>query len=589
MNCRQFSYRSTTKTARLLKGSSFGLIVAVFFLGTCLEQTAYGQSEKIRKAITRGVDYLRTTSESKDREKSIVAYAMLKGGESVDSKHISAAISAVKNEIDNKGNYRDFPRLKNRQIVYQAGCDLMLLEAAGKAGKVKYQNEIQAITNFLIKSQLPGGYWNYLDGVKKADTSVTQFALLGLWSAERAGVKIPPKVWEKTAKWLISSQKNNGGFSYNHTHEATLSMTAAGVASLLIIHEYLFPNHTFNAKKTVSRPNKADPVQNLEIDEEVDENISKKSTPKNYVPKISRDLLTKAIQSGLNWSNNYCRNKKMLSGNWPIYTVYGIERMGALGKIKNLGGRSWYETGAKELLARQSADGQWTGRSGGPVPNTCFGILFLARTTAKILGQPTPDFGSGLLQGNRGLPDDLSTLTENKDGQITKRPTPPEKSEDLLSALLNTKSFDVEDVPEKLVEQIKLGSEKERKQWLLPERRKQILRMADHPNAAVRSVAMWTLGRTGDITIAKILVHALEHDPHFDVVVDAQKALCWLSRKPQGFGLPDKPTDNLAPNATQEQKLKAIAAWRKKAVTVWKKWYLAARPYEERNDINETP
>ena len=44
-----------------------------------------------------------------------------------------------------------------------------------------------------------------------SDTSQAQFALLGLWAAQRAGVEVSPEVWQKAGRWFLSSQREDGG------------------------------------------------------------------------------------------------------------------------------------------------------------------------------------------------------------------------------------------------------------------------------------------------------------------------------------------------------------------------------------------
>ena len=76
-------------------------------------------------------------------------------------------------------------------------------------------------------------------------------------------------------------------------------------------------------------------------------------------------------------------------------------------------------------------------------------------------------------------------------------------------------------------------------------------------------------------------------DPQIDVVVEGHNALCFLSRNPQGFGLPASPLDGIPEEATQSQRLDAVKKWRAEVRKQWKAWYLKVRPYEERNDLKD--
>jgi len=60
------------------------------------------------------------------------------------------------------------------------------------------------------------------------------------------------------------------------------------------------------------------------------------------------------------------------------------------------------------------------------------------------------------------------------------------------------------------------------------------------------------------------LIFALS-DPDWRVVKEARDGLRFISRRFEGFALPDRPSD--------DQKLRAVASW--------KSWYLSVRPGAE--------
>ncbi len=95
-----------------------------------------------------------------------------------------------------------------------------------------------------------------LDGRK--DHSTTQYGVLGLWAASRCGYRVDPATWKSVLDYLVESQIGAAGvvpagtgdgpagtprgWAYLHTSAAdapTLSMTSAGVASLLVCAEQL--------------------------------------------------------------------------------------------------------------------------------------------------------------------------------------------------------------------------------------------------------------------------------------------------------------------------------------------------------------
>jgi hypothetical protein len=63
------------------------------------------------------------------------------------------------------------------------------------------------------------------------------------------------------------------------------------------------------------------------------------------------------------------------------------------------GTHDWYKEGAALILSQQRSDGSWEARAGtsGPVPDTCFAILFLKKATKPIVAIPEPpETGSDL-------------------------------------------------------------------------------------------------------------------------------------------------------------------------------------------------
>ena len=78
------------------------------------------------------------------------------------------------------------------------------------------------------------------------------------------------------------------------------------------------------------------------------------------------------------------------------------------------------------------------------------------------------------------------------------------------------------------------------------------------------------------------MVAALE-DPDADVLVEAHNALCWMSRRPNAFDIPASPTAHLPPDASEQEKIAAVEAWRSVALKRWGNWYLQRCSYEERN------
>ena len=302
---------------------------------------------------------------------------------------------------------------------------------------------------------------------------------------------------------------------------------------------------------------------------------------KTIAPGRIPDATFTTTKNALHWVATRFDTVNRLSDH-AAYYYYSLERMGALANITKLEGRDWYNECAEELLSTQAPDGSWKISSyGGADSDTCFAVLFLTRSTGKILKRTTvePPVGGGLLSAGRGLPDDLKDVDAN--GNVKKK---KEKSslDDLISSLQNAEEINLEETQAELVQQIQLGDKKQ-----LVGQKDKLLKLVEVPNPEVRRTAIWAIGRTGDLSLAKFAILGLS-DPDSGVMRESHLALCWTARKPNAFKLPLDPLDGLPMDAGTDQKSAAIESWRRQALRLWGEWYLRNRPYNERGDEFET-
>jgi len=217
--------------------------------------------------------------------------------------------------------------------TYDLGILAVALETVG--GK-KYRRRIAECARRLLSTQLDHGMWGYPTG--NGDNSNTQYAVLGLRSAARAGVKVPARTWRRVRDHYLGTRGPDGGWSYTLSHRtvSSASMTAAGVSCLLIC------------------------LENLKLAEE------------------ERVALRAEIDRGFD-----ALGEKMKLDKDSLYALYGMERAGVLGSKALFGGKPWYVPGAKRLLDEQGRDGLWRGQYKEAV-DTSFAILFLKKATAPI-------------------------------------------------------------------------------------------------------------------------------------------------------------------------------------------------------------
>lgn len=271
--------------------------------------------------------------------------------------------------------------------VYVAGAMLL---AFVETGDPSYRTHIERLVADLLQWQR--GTWAYPRAPGDSglhddqDLSITQFALLGLRAAARAGVRIPPVCWQDALRTVLRYQERAhtvgtgkdkvevAGFRYrlNAGDQGTGSMTTAGLTSLWLAREGL-----------------------------------------GRVPAdLNRDVET-AMRLGCNWLAHHfdASDNPEFSGQRWLYYLYGVERVSALYKVAYWGDHAWYLEGAKVLLDKQAGDGSW------PLPDaesdTCFAILFLKRATAARTGShssgPRMVAGDGATKdvGLKALGDDV--------------------------------------------------------------------------------------------------------------------------------------------------------------------------------------
>jgi hypothetical protein len=544
-------------------------------------------SPEIRQAIRRCVEYFQEhLDDVKSWEAGIVAYALIRSGESPDSSSVRTLVRRVTEEKFHKQSYG----LDTPHQFYEAGSDMMMYEAANPS---RYNRQLVAISAFTVENQWPSGSWYYYHQSEHGgDTSHTQYAVLGLWAAARAGVRIPRDVWMREAEWHLKTQLSDGGFCYHpaDVKDPTGPMTVNGVSSLCVARLMLYPNQTY--------PNPFDDVKDDGKPGDANQKATESDDGSNAVPSVLQPLdlsgsrvtgrprrgsgsvaatkalltrINRGISRGVNWvSTYYGRPIKR----FPLYYLYGLERMCALTNIDKIDSHDWYAENAAALIKLQHREGHFDGECGVPA-ETAFAVLFLSRATAKLVGRPEPRFGGGLMIGGRGLPKNLGAVQTTGDGiKVRKIDAPVDK---LLSELENPKSVEIEAVQQAIVDTVEVGDREK-----LVGQKERLKRLTRDPRPEVRRTALWALGRCATVHDALVLVKALD-DPDVNVVVEANAALCWLSRRPNGFGRSIDPLADVPENASDQQRRDALETWRNQARRTWREWFNQVGPYSERD------
>ncbi len=493
---------------------------------------ARAQSGNERPAVAKAVQFLKSqVSGMTVGEAGIAALALYKAEVPVDDPGITACLAKVGQTFAN-GAYT--PELRGGPDTYEATVVILALVNIDAIG---YKPQIELAVNHVISHQGKNGAWDYSNRFQ-GDTSMSQYAILGLWAAENAGVPVPPEVWDNAAKWFISVQGGAGSWNY-HRDEGmadNISMSAAGVGSLMI------------CQRQLARHRKGQDLLNPLM---IPIKIDGQSMESRYKVETSAASITQAIDKGLDWiSRGFVINSDEGAGGMgqsACYGLYGIERIAAL-KLKDrefLGGIDWYGKGLSFLLSKQESDGSWNIKHG-KVANTCWALLFLVKSTAKELKAiEVRKLGGGMLRGGKGLPSDLTNV-EVVGGQLVAKPMGG-AIEGMLAILEDANSTAVDSALAGLVAKYQTDGPKALRP--LKDRFRKMLR---DPDSGKRQIAVWGLGRMGDLDSAPLLIRALL-DEDDAVVNEARTGLQVLSRNLDGFGPP--------PKASREVREAAARKW----------------------------
>jgi hypothetical protein len=496
-------------------------------------------------AVNSGVQYLKSHRVGGAGEAAMVALGLMKAEIPHDDPVVQRCLSQVRACFDQSGTYA--PSMGPGPGTYEAGVSIMAL-ATEDAGENRAM--ITKIASYIIGRQNHNGSWDY-SGRDQGDTSISQYAVLGLWEAENAGVEIRPVVWDRAASWYMSVQSGVGSWNYHRddpSEKETCSMTAAGVGSLLICQRQLERyRHLRRDTSSLLKP------------------LVPEEGSTEYHPTTSNVQLDKAITRGLGWlTANFAPNSPV-AGHTPYYMLYGIERIGALADRPILGKGDWYAKGREFIISSQHSDGSWHSQHGVEM-NTVWAILFIVKSTAKTMKRIQINrLGAGTLLGGRELPKDLSSMTV-AGGRVVSRPMNG-AIEGMLAALEDPRADQADAAVAGMVDRYY----REGPEALRPYKTR-FRKMLFDRDPSVRSVAAWALAHTGDIDVVPILIETVGNANEDEGVVGAARmGLQVLSRKLDGLGPP-------VPSSAEQ---------RKSAARKWLDWYNTIRPLDL-DDHDET-
>ncbi|HBE67943.1 MAG TPA: hypothetical protein DDW52_07320, partial [Planctomycetaceae bacterium] len=210
------------------------LLTIVLIVVICTNSIAQDDlAERVEASLERAIEFLRLNQQADGGWEEIPRFeygvtalctlALLNAGKAPDDPMVADALDRLDGKV--------------LEDTYCVALQSMVFCAANPS---RYASQIEANTRWLLKLQENNGGWGY--GEKRtgaSDPSNSQFALLGLHEAQRAGVTgLKPAEWstvfQRAEQYWERLQNGDGGFSYGDGQPGRGSMTCAGIASLAI-------------------------------------------------------------------------------------------------------------------------------------------------------------------------------------------------------------------------------------------------------------------------------------------------------------------------------------------------------------------
>jgi hypothetical protein len=150
-------------------------------------------------AVGRGLQFLRGKANNQQiGETALIALAMLKAEIPASDPTLAGCIAKIRTRFASGGGYD--PERRGGPDVYEAGVVALALANLDSEAR---RAELNAVAQYLVGRQKANGSWDY-EGRAFGDTSISQYAVLGLWECENSGVQVPPAVWDRAAQWFLS-------------------------------------------------------------------------------------------------------------------------------------------------------------------------------------------------------------------------------------------------------------------------------------------------------------------------------------------------------------------------------------------------
>jgi hypothetical protein len=342
-----------------------GIVAIAFVLNIVLpvraEKPKEQLVERVRKAIDRGIQYLRDAEHGTGNWDGVDKASISMPGGWTSLAMLALLNAGVKHDdqiIERGLKYlREIPPSHTYVVALQT---MVFAEVGRNEDRERIQNNVNWLIEAMNQQNGRCKGWTYSKSHNDiSDNSNTQYALLGLHAGHLAGARIDRKVWESIRDYYIRTQLPDHGWYYNPAFATgtTLTMTTAGLCGLLISGMEL------NSGREI---------------------LQDDGTATNCGVYTEN----KPVVNALGWVSNHFRIDLPYN---TFYNLYGIERAGRLSGQRFFGEHDWYREGCQYLVDTQKVDGErgyWQenkSRDSWPIISTSFALLFLSKGRTPIL------------------------------------------------------------------------------------------------------------------------------------------------------------------------------------------------------------
>lgn len=555
-------YLPKMQFARIMKLAA--LVAAIFlllgeaFLSAPL-QAAKPSDPAVQKMIAAGIRFLRSPEGSKsyghqEGEEMLVAYAIYKVEYNADDPLVRRGVRRA----------QEYSKMEVRKVQgrtyanYELSVAILLLAEVDPGG---FSTELKSLRDTLLAGQRNhGGYGYYSE--QQGDISQAQYAMLAMWTLAKNGYDIPSNSIISLCTFFLRSQGPNGGWGYKANLAPSISqhvvqdnrvsptLTMGGAGSVLMAGEIF----DFWTSANYSDPSMEHFPRAFRPADQTRSQLNRAAE--------SAGLKSQVLLGAAKKAEIYLQNPPPGPRYRPYYEMYTQERFESFLEIAKGDVQdepAWYNQGVSKLRGLQDASGSWGGKGQnvkGFLNNdednvaTAFAILYLIRSTKKAI----KSLSEATARGGYQLPTDTTEI-RMEGGQVKGKPVAGEL-DGLLGSLEGDAADDLDgkSIPEDLA----LSTDPTTRRQQL-DRLERLVRGSQSWQA--RRVAARVLGQSGEIKVVPSLIFALS-DPDLSVKRFARDGLRFISRRFEGFEMPDRPSD-------QE--------W-KAAQQAWRDWYLSFDP-----------